>query len=117
MLPADIHKKPWRKIMRRITLNIGLLDKDSKMQEVNTLDAYKIVYNIMQKDCTIMQGMGVYTHESGEVVYEPSLQVMMLDFDNSLTVEYIDEKIEALKIALNQESIAFQEEDIKSELK
>ena len=103
--------------MRRITLNIGLLDKDSKMQEVNTLDAYKIVYNIMQKDCTIMQGMGVYTHEDGTVVYEPSLQVMMLDFNNSISVDWMQDKIKALKIALNQESIVLQEDDIKSELK
>lgn len=36
--------------MRKLTLMIGLNDKDTKQQEITTLDAYKVVGNILQRD-------------------------------------------------------------------
>ena len=102
--------------MKKITLYIGLNDKDTKQQEINTLDAYKVVGNILSRDCTITEGRGVYTHEDGTVVYEVSLVVDILDFDNSITKDWLIDKIEQIKEALNQESVAKQEQDINSEL-
>lgn len=37
--------------MQKITLFLGLNDKDTKRQELTTIDAFKIVNNII-KDCT-----------------------------------------------------------------
>lgn len=102
--------------MRKITLYIGLFDKESKMQEVKTLDAYKIVANLLNLDCTITEGRGVYTHEDGTIVFEPSLVVEILDFDNSITRESLVAKVATIKRALNQESVAVQESEVKSEL-
>lgn len=102
--------------MRKITLYIGLNDKDSKLQEVKTLDAYKMVSNTIGVGCTITEGRGIYKHEDGTVVSEVSLVVEMLDFDNSLTTEWVKGKVEQIKTILNQESVAVQYQEVSSEL-
>ncbi len=102
--------------MRKLTLMIGLNDKDTKQQEITTLDAYKVVGNILQRDCTITEGRGVYTHEDGTQVFETSLVVDILDFDNSIRENWVLEKVKQIKEALNQESVAFQEQEIISNL-
>lgn len=102
--------------MRKITLYIGLNDKDTKLQEVNTLDAYKMVSNVIGVGCTITEGRGIYKHDDGTVVSEVSLVVELLDFDNTLTREWVKSKVEQIKTILNQESVAVQEQEVKSEL-
>lgn len=102
--------------MKKITLYIGLNDKDSKVQEINTLDAYKVVNNTLGVGSTITEGRGIYTHDDGTVVSEVSLVVELLDFDNTLTKEWLKGKVDTLKAILNQESIAVQEQRVKSEL-
>ena len=102
--------------MRKITLYIGLNDKASKMQEISTLDAYKVVGHMIGRDCTITEGRGVYTHEDGTKVIETSLIVEILDFDASVSREWIVSKCVELKQALNQEAIAVQEQEVQSEL-
>ena len=102
--------------MRKITLYIGLNDKDSKQQEISTLDAYKVINNTLQVGSTITEGRGIYTHEDGTVVSEVSLVVELLDFDHTLTDKWVRGKVNALKAILNQESIAVQEQEVKSEL-
>lgn len=102
--------------MRKITLYIGLNDKDTKLQEVNTLDAYKMVSNVIGVGCTITEGRGIYKHDDGTVVSEVSLVVELLDFDNTLNREWVKSKVEQIKTILNQESVAVQEQEVKSEL-
>ena len=102
--------------MKKITLYIGLNDKDSKMQEVNTLDAYKLVSNIIGVGSTITEGRGIYKHEDGTVVSEVSLIVELLDFDNTLSKGWVRSKVEQIKTTLNQESVAVQEQEVISEL-
>lgn len=102
--------------MRKITLYIGLNDKDTKLQEVSTLDAYKMVSNVIGVGCTITEGRGIYKHDDGTVVSEVSLVVELLDFDNTLTKEWVKSKVEQIKTILNQESVAVQEQEVKSEL-
>ena len=102
--------------MRKITLYIGLNDKASKMQEISTLDAYKVVGHIVGRDCTITEGRGIYTHEDGTIVQEVSLVVEILDFDASVSREWIADRCAELKQALNQEAIAVQEQEVQSEL-
>lgn len=102
--------------MKKITLYIGLNDKDSKVQEVSTLDAYKMVSNIIGVGSTITEGRGIYKHEDGTVVSEVSLIVELLDFDNTLSKGWVKNKVEVIKAMLNQESVAVQEQEVVSEL-
>lgn len=102
--------------MRKITFYVGLADKDTKTQKINTLDAYGVVNNILQADATISECRGVYTHEGGDVVIENTLEIVLLDFNGTMGRAWIIQKADAIKAALNQESVAVQEEEIKSEL-
>lgn len=56
----------------KYTLYIGLNDKDSKVQEISTLDAYKMI-GALVGDCTIQEGRGLYTHQDGTTVLESTL--------------------------------------------
>lgn len=90
--------------MKKYILIIGLNDKDTKRQEINTLEAYKVVSNIICNKCgggTIFEANGIYTHEDGTVVFEKSLRAEILTDDE----ESINKIIIFLKAALNQESI------------
>ncbi len=100
--------------MKKITLYIGLNDKDSKIQEINTVDAYKIVTNVFTEatgGATIYEGRGVYTHNNGEIVQETTLICIVYDADISTVKRAAD----FLKVALNQESIAIETAEINSE--
>ena len=98
--------------MNKYTFYIGLNDKDSKVQEITTLDAYKIVSTLIG-DCTIQEGKGIYTHQDGTQILETTLIVQVLDFTGSYNYKAVAETI---KTALNQESVAVVHEQIKSEL-
>lgn len=102
--------------MLKYQLYIGLFDRETKAQEINTLDAYKVVGHVINRPCTITQGQGVYDHDDGTRVYEPSLIVEIVDFDKSVTRGWLIDKIETIKKALNQESVVLNVQNIKSEL-
>ena len=95
------------------TLYIGLNDKETKTQKIDTVEAYKIAENILLNVCggaTIYNAMGIYRHESGETVIENSLRVEIWGCAD-------DQVIKAamlLKAALNQESIGYQTETVIS---
>lgn len=101
--------------MLKHTLYIGLNDKNSKQQEINTLDAVKIVLNTVKAfydGGTIKECKGFYKHESGELTIESTLEVQILFADINKTRQIVN----MLKVLLNQESIALQSETITSEL-
>lgn len=98
--------------MQKITLFLGLNDKDTKRQELTTVDAFKIVNNII-KDCTIVEGKGKYTHTDGSIVIETTFIITIFDFDNTTDIKAICNQ---LKTVLNQESIAVSVENIDSRL-
>lgn len=101
--------------MKKHILYIGLNDKDSKQQEISTLDAYKIVFNAVKKyydGATITESRGFYTHESGAVTFENSLVCSILFADDDKTRLLAED----LKILLNQETIALEIQDINSNL-
>lgn len=102
--------------MRKITLYVGLSDKDTKTQKIDTLAAYGVINNILQADATISECRGIYTHEGGDVVIENTLQIVLLDFTGAMSRAWVTEKANAIKAALNQESVAAQFEEVKSEL-
>lgn len=92
-------------------LIIGLNDKDTKTQIIDTIEAVKIVQRLTIKyfgNGNISNSFGVYTHENGEIVIENSLTVSYIDFKGSLTQKAITDFILEIKLILNQESVLIQ---------
>ena len=90
--------------MKKYTLYIGLNDKDSKHQEIATLDAYKVASNIFctyTGGATISEAVGVYTHDDGTIITETSLRCEIYGAEMSAIMSAANE----LKTAFNQESI------------
>lgn len=102
-------------MIKKFTLYLGLNDKDTKQQEIATVEAYKIVSNLISADFnggTIFEAKGVYKHEDGQIVTETTLRIELL-FTEAIKVKAL---CDTLKKLFNQESIAVQEEVINSEL-
>lgn len=101
--------------MKKHTLYLGLNDKDTKTQLINTIEAYKIVSNILAADFgggTIFEAQGIYKHDDGTIVFEKTLRIEILFAETS----QIKTLVNTLKKVFNQESVAVQEENITSEL-
>lgn len=99
--------------MKKTTLYIGLNDKDTKHQEIATLDAYKIAVNIFAAytgGATISEAVGIYTHDNGETVTEKTLRCEVY----STNAEAIRTAANALKQAFNQESILIETVETES---
>lgn len=96
--------------MQKHILYIGLNDKDSKVQEINTIDAYKIVQNILigvgYDGGNIQESTGFYRHESGEVMIEKSLRVELCFAEDKKT----SDAIKQIKQVLNQEAVILEKE-------
>lgn len=93
--------------MKKHIVFIGLNDKDSKCQEISTLDAYKVVSNLACEYIgygTICEARGIYTHDSGEIVEEVTLRCEFSGAD----LESVKRFCQAAKVALNQESVALE---------
>ena len=68
-------------IMKKFTLYMGLNDKDAKVQVISTIEAYKVVSNIIAKDFgggTIFEAQGIYKHDDGKIVFEKTLRIEIL---------------------------------------
>lgn len=101
--------------MIKYTLYVGLNDKDTKTQKINTLEAFKIVNNILLQytdGATIFEASGIYRHNDGSFTIEKTLRIELLFTDD----ESIKKICDQLKIILNQESIAIQKDDVTSYL-
>lgn len=101
--------------MKKFTLYLGLNDKEAKMQKIATVEAYKIVSNMIAARFdggTIFEANGIYKHENGTIVTEKTLRIEILFAEKQQIVEFVN----MLKMVFNQESIAVQEETICSEL-
>ena len=102
-------------IMKKFTLYMGLNDKDAKVQVISTIEAYKVVSNIIAKDFgggTIFEAHGIYKHDDGKIVFEKTLRIEILFAEEPQIKALVAE----LKKIFNQESIAVQVEDINSDL-
>lgn len=102
-------------MIKKFTLYLGLNDKDTKVQQISTLEAYKIVSNLISSDFgggTIFEAKGIYKHEDGAIVTETTLRIELL-FAEELQVK---ELVNTLKKLFNQESVAVQQEVINSQL-
>ena len=99
--------------MLQVTFFIGLNDKDSKKQEILTVDAFKIVENIFNTytdGATIRECRGIYKHDNGEHVIENTLECFTFEIDDQKIMEIVS----ILKNLLNQESILVRKEEVNT---
>ena len=99
--------------MNKYTLYIGLNDKETKRQQLDNLEAAKIVQNILTDKTgggTIFNATGVYKHADGTIIIENTLRVEIV----AAALEAVKEAINIIKTALNQESIILQTEHVES---
>lgn len=97
--------------MKKITLYVGLNDKDSKLQKFDIIEAYKMAEGIlMQKvrGATIFQASGIYKHDDGTVIIEQTLRIELINISNDVIKEIID----IFKVVFNQDSILVQQQSI-----
>ena len=101
--------------MEKFILYLGLNDKDTKVQKIATLEAYKIAMNILQnytEGATVYEANGLYKHDDGTFVIEKTLRIELM-FVDQRTVEKI---VKDLKKVFNQESVIVQKEVVNSVL-
>ena len=99
--------------MLKYTLYIGLNDQDSKRQEISTLEAFKIVQNILSDKTgggTVYNATGIYKHDNGEIIIENTLRVEIV----AAPLEAVQAAIRVIKTALNQEAVILQTENVES---
>ena len=100
--------------MQKTTLFVGLLDKDTRKQEIATSEAYDLAGNIFcatTGGATIYEAKGVYTHNDGSVIQENTLVCIIYGSEKETILKAAD----LLKAALNQESIAIETVESPSE--
>jgi len=97
---------------KKFILNVGLNDKDTKIQKIDSIEAYKIVENTLLNNglsgYTIYQGKGLYKHDNGTITQENTLIIEII----FTTEEIVDKIIKILKQVLNQESVLKQVQEI-----
>lgn len=103
-------------MLEKYTLYVGLNDKDTKTQQISTLEAYKVLQNLLLNNgvegATIFEAKGIYTHENGEIVIENTLRIELMFIGK----EAIKKIVNDIKKILNQESVVVQFEKVESEL-
>ena len=102
-------------MIEKYTLYVGLNDKDTKVQEIATLEAYKIINKLLLSytdGATIFEAVGIYKHDDGSFVTENTLRIELMFIEKSA----VKEIVENIKKILNQESVAVQREVVESEL-
>lgn len=100
--------------MIKTTFYIGLNDKDSKQQEIGSIDAFKIVsnvFNTLTEGATIKGGIkGIYKHEDGTQVIEETIEAFCFGLEDPQVKQIVN----VLKNVLNQESILVITEHVNS---
>jgi len=100
--------------MIKYTLYVGLNDKETKRQNVETVEACKIARNIILKytdGATIYNAVGFYTHSDGTVTIENTLRIELF----GTAPDALMIIIETLKAVFNQETIIKETQEIHSE--
>ena len=105
----------------KCTLLVGLFDKDTKRQEVSTDTAEMLISEYFTRHgrcCTLSRCTGVYRHNDGATVCEPSIRVEWYVTEEDAKRDYIGSYsdfcpvgiIATLGMYLNQESILYHTE-------
>jgi hypothetical protein len=93
--------------MNTFILFVGLNDKDTKRQEIDTIAAYKTASRIILQHAdgaTITEANGIYTHADGNIVIEKTLKIEISGIDGEIAKSIATD----LKVIFNQESILIQ---------
>lgn len=104
--------------MEKLTISIGLLDKDTKTQLMDNDVAMQKVNDcfLSRLDAfTVYFAKGVYTHNNRQQVQENTIRIEVVTFndnDYNNTIQSIKE----VKKALNQETILLEKQAIDSYL-
>ena len=104
--------------MEKLTISIGLFDKDSKTQLISNEQAMETVNScfLSRLDAfTVYFAKGVYTHENGSQIQENTIRVEVVAFNDSDYNNTI-QSIKEVKQALNQESVLLEKQVIDSYL-
>ena len=102
--------------MTRYTISIGLFDKDTKRQKFSDNIAKNIVSDLLVEYIgygTIFIGNGVYTHDNGARVSEPSI-IVIYDGEES-DISKVKNFAWACKKTLNQESVMLEKSVVTME--
>ena len=102
-------------MIEKFTIYLGLNDQTTKRQEIETVNAYKIVSNMIAASFgggSIYSGTGIYKHDNGAIVEENNLKIELLFADRADVLIFCQD----LKKVFNQESVALQYDRIESEL-
>jgi hypothetical protein len=93
--------------MIKETFYIGLNDKDTKTQVIDSDSALTFVQDAAVKyfdGATISKAIGVYTHGNGKKITEPTFKVEVMGNDDSvISMNFIA----SIKTLLNQESVIY----------
>lgn len=101
----------------KVIFYVGLNDKDSKTQLIDSITASRIVERVFSRHevdgATTSFARGIYKHGDGTVVTEETIMVQVFEFGEPIDVAAI---CEDLKRLLNQESIAVERQETNSKL-
>lgn len=95
----------------KFTLYLGLNDKDTKQQKISTIDAYKIVSNIIAQrfdNGSIFEATGIYKHDNGVIDIETLLKIELQFVPFDTVKAFVD----LLKEIFNQESVVVNKKEI-----
>lgn len=106
------------KFAYKCTLFVGLFDKDTKQQEICTECAEQLIANYFARHnrcVTLSRCTGVYRHDDGTTVVEPSIKIEWYLTADDFRAEMLDASdycpvgvISVLSLYLNQESVAWE---------
>ena len=101
----------------KIIFYVGLNDKGSKTQLIDSITASHIIENVFSRHkvdgATTSFARGIYKHSDGTVVTEETILVQVFEFGEPIDVAAI---CEDLKRLLNQESVAVERQQTDSKL-
>lgn len=90
--------------MNKYDLFVGLNDKDSKIQEIETDKAIEIIKSLcweMFEGATVSLAFGLYKHGNGEKVSENTIRIELMTNDERGVKNFVAD----LKRIFNQESV------------
>lgn len=102
-------------MIEKFTIYLGLNDQTTKRQEIETVNAYKIVSNMIASTFgggSIYSGTGIYKHQDGTITEENNFKIELLFASRADVLTFCED----LKRVFNQESVALQYDRIESEL-
>lgn len=105
----------------KCTLLVGLFDKDTKQQEISTDTAEQLIADYFTRHgrcCTLSRCTGVYRHNDGATVCEPSIRVEWFLTEEDAKRDHVEKILDfcpcgiiaTLGAYLNQESILYHTE-------